>query len=293
MSSGQGRSVGNSWSFLGQVVVEVCLRTNVPEVVQVGDRHLADSIPASGPSTLLAMDREAATGSERGEWSDLTRAQSAVVLVGEVARDHQRIDALLSSNVIVILLPSLQTPDSLLPGEDRTRAAVSPTPSAGGLRIDVTKHRVLWGPRELPVSDRELAMLATLSAEPGRARTFAELDEPEGGKWLGDTERVHSAVKRLRKKLADAGSDARIESVRGYGFRLVTGASDPPEIISGGSGGPSRLVTPLRDSRLSQQARTNPKKWRPSSVLQAVSPLGILGRVGGFLPRIPLHAHQS
>jgi hypothetical protein len=211
--------------------------------------------------------------------------------VGEVARDHQRIDALLSANVIVILLPSLQTADSLLAGEDRTRAAVPPTPSAGGLRIDVTKHRVLWGPRELPVSDRELAMLATLSAEPGRARTFAELDQPEGGRWLGDTERVHSAVKRLRKKLTDAGSDARVESVRGYGFRLITGESDPPE--SGGSGGSSRLVTPLRDSRLGQQVRTNPKKWRPSTVLRAVSPLGILGRVGGFSPPIPLHAHQS
>jgi hypothetical protein len=90
---------------------------------------------------------------------------------------------------------------------------------------------VLWGDRELPVTERELAILAVLSEESGRARTFAELAGPGGDKWL-DKERVRSAIRRLRRKLKVAGAEARIESARGYGFRLVYGPNDgPPSVI--------------------------------------------------------------
>jgi two-component system response regulator MtrA len=171
---------------------------------------------------------------------DLTEAPRAVVFVGEAARDHERIDALLSANLTVILLPSLETMHSLLtPGDQRGRAPPSSQPIAmvGNLRIELMEHRVLWGQRELPVSERELAILATLCDDPGRARTFAELAEPGGRGWLGDTERVHSAVKRLRKKLARAGVEATIESVRGYGFRLGRGSMDPRPPPSGAEAG--------------------------------------------------------
>jgi two-component system, OmpR family, response regulator MtrA len=33
---------------------------------------------------------------------------------------------------------------------------------------------------------------------------------------------VHAAIKRLRRKLRDAGVDVRIDSVRGVGYQLVT-----------------------------------------------------------------------
>src|SRR5581483_6438435 len=117
---------------------------------------------------------------------------------------------LLAANAMVILLPSLETMHSVL--ALRGRRGGDPTPThrtaaAGNLRLDLTEH--------------ELAMLATLSEQPGKARTFAEL-AAKGGEWFGDVDSVHSAIKRLRRKLARAGVEARIESVRGYGFRLVT-----------------------------------------------------------------------
>jgi len=144
----------------------------------------------------------------------------AIVLVGQAARDYRRVDAALSANAIVILLPSLQTAPGLVPPE-MSRAASPSTAIAGNLLIDLTGRRVLLGKNELRLSVRELAILAVLSEEPRRARTFAELGEPEGGTWVGDNERVRSSIKRLRKKLDAAGADVRIESIRGYGFRLV------------------------------------------------------------------------
>jgi DNA-binding response OmpR family regulator len=165
------------------------------------------------------------TGSRQHRTADdLTDAQRAFVLVGEAAKDRDRIDALLSANVMVILLPSLETTNSLLGLGPKGGRAPPPSHAAarvGNLQVDLTEHRVLFGQREIPITERELAMLAILCQEPRRARSFAELAEPGGRDWLGDTERVHAAVRRLRKKLAEAGVRARIESVRGYGFRIV------------------------------------------------------------------------
>jgi DNA-binding response OmpR family regulator len=170
---------------------------------------------------------------------DLSDAPRAVVLVGEAAKDHDHIEALLSADVIVILLPKLETMHALLTPE-RRQGRASPSSRAveavGNLRVDLTEHRVLLGERELPVTERELAILATLCEEPGRARSFAELAEPGGRAWLGDTERVHAAIRRLRKKLAKAGVRATIESVRGYGFRILGRSIDPSPVIRGGSG---------------------------------------------------------
>ena len=148
---------------------------------------------------FIGMYAKHDTGSEtHATAGELPAHQSAVVLVGEAARDHRNIDALLSVNVVIILVPSLQSAHSLFPpGEERPQASAPASTTVGNLRIDLTEHRVLWGRRELRLSERELAMLATLSEQPGRACTFAELAEPEGGKWLGDTEGVHSAIKRV------------------------------------------------------------------------------------------------
>jgi two-component system response regulator MtrA len=156
------------------------------------------------------------------------------VLVGNAARDHERIEALLAANVIVILLSSLETMSSLLtpePESSRFQSTSRVGGTFGELCVDVSQHRVLLGQRELPVTERELAILATLCNEPGRAHSFAELAQPGGRSWPGDTDGVHSAVRRLRRKLAEAGVEATIESIRGYGFRIAD--RSPPAIGSG------------------------------------------------------------
>jgi DNA-binding winged helix-turn-helix (wHTH) protein len=47
--------------------------------------------------------------------------------------------------------------------------------------------------------------------------------------WLGDTSTVHAIVKRLRRRLRDAGVTVVVESIRGVGFSLVF---QPAEIAS-------------------------------------------------------------
>jgi DNA-binding winged helix-turn-helix (wHTH) protein len=256
-------------------------------VAHVGDHRCADSTLPSWAVTLGEMHRDQPTASgRRHKPSELPAPQSAVILVGQAARDYQRVDALLTAHVIVILVPSLQTASSLpVPDDETTHAAAPSTAAVGDLRIDLSAHRVQRGERDLPVSERELAILALLSKEPGRVRTFAELDELQGGRWLGDAERVRSAVKRLRKKLATAGAEAKIESVRGFGFRLVSRATDPPKSISGGSEG---VIASQGVALASEPVPTNRWKWRPVAVLfQTVSPLGILRRVSRARPHLP------
>lgn len=232
--------MGNSWSTLGRFPVDARQTNERGRYGSASGRpplHGLDSA-VSGCHHFAEMHRARQEDfREDRDADELADAPRAVILIGDAARDHDHVDALLAANAMVILLPSLETMHSVL--ALRGRRGGDPTPThrtaaAGNLRLDLTEHRVLLGERQLPVSERELAMLATLSEQPGKARTFAEL-AAKGGEWFGDVDSVHSAIKRLRRKLARASVEARIESVRGYGFRLVTRSTDPPLGISGGS----------------------------------------------------------
>ena len=217
---GDGRFKGATWAIPGQVVVGRWATYGQGPPLRRLD------FPRSGCHNFAEMHQERGGGSGNDQEAiDRPNGQQAVALVGDAARNHRRIDALLSRGVMVILLPSLETLDYLVaPGHVHGNAASlsDSATTVGNLLIDLTEHRVLMGQLELPISERELAILAALCQEPGRARTFAELATATPGDraWLGDTELVHSAIKRLRRKLAKAGAEAIIESVRGYGFRL-------------------------------------------------------------------------
>jgi DNA-binding response OmpR family regulator len=51
-----------------------------------------------------------------------------------------------------------------------------------------------------------------------------------GGAYLGDNAILHSAVKRLRRKLRAADGRVEIETVRGVGYRLVPSDGVPEQI---------------------------------------------------------------
>jgi two-component system response regulator MtrA len=95
------------------------------------------------------------------------------------------------------------------------------------LEIDTEKRHVRCHGRSVSVTPQEFSLLALLAKRAGRAFSFRELFSHV---WTGeqgfDPSVAHSAVRRLRRKLGSAGSDVTIESVRGYGFRLVQ-ASHP------------------------------------------------------------------
>jgi two-component system response regulator MtrA len=148
-----------------------------------------------------------------------------VILVGEAARDHQRIDQLLDAGSVIVIAPSSEIVDAWLQRELLGRRQHEPPHvviSVNKLEIDLTERRARWSDQSLALSEHELQILATLAEDPGRACSFGELLAKVWGQgFYGDPDVVHAAVKRLRKKLARAGADLTIQSVRGIGFRLA------------------------------------------------------------------------
>jgi two-component system OmpR family response regulator len=90
----------------------------------------------------------------------------------------------------------------------------------GALQIDLERHRCELKGRQLVLTVTEFELLHALMSAPGRVLSRAQLIERA---YDGDhhvTERtVDSHVRRLRKKLADAGADP-IETEYGVGYRL-------------------------------------------------------------------------
>ncbi|MFD2794151.1 winged helix-turn-helix domain-containing protein [Promicromonospora vindobonensis] len=91
---------------------------------------------------------------------------------------------------------------------------------AGPLLVDLAGREVTVLGRRVYLSAREFDLLATLALEAGRVWSFAELTARVWQlPYLGDSDPVTSAVKRLRKRLAPV-RDVEVASVRGVGYRL-------------------------------------------------------------------------
>jgi two-component system response regulator MtrA len=92
----------------------------------------------------------------------------------------------------------------------------------GKLRLDADLREASWHGSALPLSAREFDLIYTLACDPGRVWTFAELTTHVWNRsYLGDTDAVVSAVKRLRRQVREVTSAVIVESVRGVGYRLV------------------------------------------------------------------------
>jgi two-component system, OmpR family, response regulator MtrA len=142
-----------------------------------------------------------------------------VLMTGAAAQNLSRIDRLVAMGSVVLIAANADVARAWL-ATDKTNLDDA-TISFDRLHINLLKHRAMWEEEELDVTARELHILAALAEEPGRAWSFIGLEAKVWGTMhYGDGCRVRSAVKRLRRKLADAGVGLSIESVRGVGFRL-------------------------------------------------------------------------
>lgn len=113
------------------------------------------------------------------------------------------------------------------PGEVPTPAAATPAPPGTGLSLDTDARRVWLDGEELPVTAKEFDVLALLDRQRGAVLTRERLmSEAWDENWFGSTKPLDAAVGRLRQKLEDRGSRARIVTVRGVGFRLEDGPPD-------------------------------------------------------------------
>jgi len=109
--------------------------------------------------------------------------------------------------------------------------AEDPEPAApvvlGDLVVDVPGHLVTWRGEPLALTRLERELLARLATPPVVVWTYERLfGSVWGGAYLGDTAILHSAVKRLRRKLRGAGGGLEIQTVRGVGYRLASSAPD-------------------------------------------------------------------
>jgi DNA-binding winged helix-turn-helix (wHTH) protein len=112
-------------------------------------------------------------------------------------------------------------------GGDSERAPIA----YGGLVIDPLTHRVTWLGTQLALTRLERRLLSCLIEPPLRVWPYELLYRTVWRQtWLGDTSTMHAIVKRLRRRLRDAGVTAVLESVRGVGFSLVL---QPAEIAGG------------------------------------------------------------
>lgn len=92
----------------------------------------------------------------------------------------------------------------------------------GKLRMDADLREATWRGIALPLSAREFDLLYALAYDPGRVWTFAELTTHVWNRpYLGDTDAVVSAVKRLRRQVRAVTGSVMVESVRGVGYRIV------------------------------------------------------------------------
>ncbi|WCN84561.1 winged helix-turn-helix domain-containing protein [Micromonospora sp. LH3U1] len=121
----------------------------------------------------------------------------------------------------------LATP-ATAPAPDPTAAAAAPAAanaaghiSLGNLTIDPLDHLVTWRGQPLPLTRLERDLLTHLATAPLGVWTYERLFESVWGcAYLGDTAVLHSAVKRLRRKLRATGDEVRVHTVRGIGYRL-------------------------------------------------------------------------
>ncbi|MFS8480250.1 MAG: winged helix-turn-helix domain-containing protein [Micromonosporaceae bacterium] len=103
--------------------------------------------------------------------------------------------------------------------------AGTPAPGAvvalGDLLLDGANHLATWRGASLSLTRLEWELLGALAAPPNTIWTYERLfGAVWGGTLLGDTSILHSAIKRLRRKLREAGDGLVIETVRGVGYRL-------------------------------------------------------------------------
>lgn len=92
----------------------------------------------------------------------------------------------------------------------------------GGLQIDMTRHEISAGGRELRLSRTEFDLLRLLATNAERVLPRAEiLDTIWGSASYIDTNIVDQYVSYIRRKLDAVGTPVRIVTARGVGFQLV------------------------------------------------------------------------
>jgi DNA-binding response OmpR family regulator len=148
-----------------------------------------------------------------------------VVVIAPTKSERVRLAALLEDEAPVLLAARVSDAVAVLgEAEPPVRApavvrAASPTPPVW---VDSDARVARCQGRSVSLAPLEHDLLVCLLGSVGHTLTFEEIHRHVwGNDHLGDRSDLTSAVKRLRRKLAELGSPVVIHSVRGVGLRLV------------------------------------------------------------------------
>ncbi len=96
----------------------------------------------------------------------------------------------------------------------------------GGITVWVDRHEVTVDGEEVAMPLREFELLEYLARNADRVLTRGQLmDRVWGAGYVGDSKTLDVHVKRLRSKIeADPSSPSRLVTVRGLGYKLVSGS---------------------------------------------------------------------
>lgn len=116
----------------------------------------------------------------------------------------------------------------ILRKRDRTGSGSPGQISVGTLEIDMDRIEVRRDGEPVHLSPREFKLLFTLAQSPGRVFTRESLlRQVWGEEEYIDERTVNVYVQRLRSKLGDtSGAPTIIETVRGFGYRLINPQGD-------------------------------------------------------------------
>jgi two-component system response regulator RegX3 len=92
----------------------------------------------------------------------------------------------------------------------------------GGVRMDVDRHAVSVGGKEVAMPLKEFELLELLLRNAGRVLTRGQLiDRIWGADYFGDTKTLDVHIKRIRSKIeADPSQPVLLLTVRGLGYRF-------------------------------------------------------------------------
>lgn len=142
-----------------------------------------------------------------------------MVCVGTTADQLAAIAAAGGGRFALLYLPDAQALRSAFTGQLPT---VHRVVECGKLRLDADLREATWRGTPVPLSARDFDLLHALAGDLGRVWSFAELTQHVWGRtYVGDSQAVVSAVKRLRRSLRHAATGVEVESVRGVGYRLA------------------------------------------------------------------------
>ena len=92
----------------------------------------------------------------------------------------------------------------------------------GDVMVDFGRRQARVGGNEVPITRREIEVLARLASSRGRAVARDDLLEEVWGEATEETAAsLEVIVSRLRRKLEQGGREALIRTIRGYGYALA------------------------------------------------------------------------